>query len=43
MHREGQVTQLVARKKQMVVGLLDKLCQQVEITDTQFQTAKTRY
>lgn len=27
----------------MVVGLLDKLCQQVEITDTQFQTAKTRY
>ena len=43
MHREGQVKQLVARKKQMVVGLLDKLCQQVEITDTQFQTAKTRY
>lgn len=43
MHREGQVTQLVARKRQMVVGLLDKLCQQVEITDTQFQTAKTRY
>lgn len=43
MHREGQVTQLMARKKQMVVGLLDKLCQQVEITDTQFQTAKTRY
>ena len=43
MHREGQVTQLVARKKQMVVGLLDKLCQQVEITDNQFQTAKTRY
>jgi hypothetical protein len=43
MHREGQVTQLVARKKQMVVGLLDQLCQQVEITDTQFQTAKTRY
>ncbi len=43
MHREGQVTQLVTRKKQMVVGLLDQLCQQVEITDTQFQTAKTRY
>jgi hypothetical protein len=43
MHREGQVTQLVARKKQMVVGLLDQLCRQVEITETQFQTAKTRY
>lgn len=43
MHREGQVMQLVARKKQMVVGLLDQLCQQVEITETQFQTAKTRY
>lgn len=43
MHSEGQVTQLVARKKQMVVRLLDQLCQQVEITVTQFQTAKTRY
>jgi Second Messenger Oligonucleotide or Dinucleotide Synthetase domain len=43
MHCEGQVIQLVARKRQMVVGLLDQLCQQVEITDTQFQTAKTRY
>jgi Second Messenger Oligonucleotide or Dinucleotide Synthetase domain len=43
MHREDQITQLMTRKKQMVVGLLDKLCQQVEITETQFQTAKTRY
>lgn len=43
MQRDGQVTQLVARKRQMVVGLLDKLCQQVEITDSQFLTAKSRY
>lgn len=43
MHREGNVKQLVTAKKQMIVGLLDQLCQQVEITDTQFQTAKTRY
>lgn len=27
----------------MVVGLLDQLCQQMEITDSQHQTAKTRY
>ncbi len=43
MHRDEQVTQLATRKKQMVVGLLDQLCQQIEITETQFQTAKARY
>lgn len=43
MSLEGQLMQSMAYKKQMIVGLLDKLCQQVEITDTQFQTAKTRY
>ncbi len=43
MHSEGQVLQLLIRKKQMIVELLDQLCQQIEITDTQFQTAKDRY
>lgn len=43
MHRDDQVALLATRKKQMVVGLLDQLCQQIEITETQFQTAKARY
>lgn len=43
MHRDMQVAMLATRKKQMVVGLLDQLCQQIEITETQFQTAKSRY
>lgn len=43
MHRDDQVGLLATRKKQMVVRLLDHLCQQIEITETQFQTAKARY
>lgn len=31
------------RKKQMIVTLLDQLCQQLDITETQHQTAKDRY
>ncbi len=33
----------VAQKRQMVVGLLDQLCQQLEITATQYQTATDHY
>lgn len=43
MHSDTQVALLVTRKKQMVVSLLDQLCQQIEITETQYQTAKARY
>jgi hypothetical protein len=43
MHHEVQVTHFEAHKRRMVVALLDKLCQEVEITDTQFKTATTRY
>lgn len=43
MNRDTQVALLATRKKQMVVGLLDQLCQQIEITETQYQTAKARY
>lgn len=43
MHRDEQVALLATRKKQMVVRMLDQLCQQIEITETQFQTAKARY
>lgn len=43
MHRDTQVALMATRKKQMVVGLLDQLCQQIEITETQYQTAKARY
>ena len=43
MNRDAQAVLLASRKKQMVVGLLDQLCQQLEITDTQYQTATARY
>ncbi len=43
MHYDTQVALLVTRKKQRIVGLLDRLCQQIEITEAQFQTAKARY
>jgi len=43
MHREPQLVQLAKRKKEMVVGLLDSLCQQIELSESQYQTAKGRY
>lgn len=44
MHRDTSTAALVAtRKKQMVVSLLDQLCQQIEVTETQYQTAISRY
>lgn len=43
MHHDSQMSLLVTRKKNMVVELLDQLCRQLEITDAQYQTAKSRY
>lgn len=43
MHSDARMKDLVALKKQMIVGLLDEVCQQIEITDTQFQTARVSY
>ena len=43
MHREGQVSLLVERKTQIIVSLLDGLCQRIEITENQYQQAKSRY
>lgn len=43
MHGDAQVARLVTQKRQMVVELLDRLCEQIEITDTQHQTATARY
>lgn len=43
MQPNGNNAQLASSKRQMIVGLLDKVCQQVEITEAQFQTAKGRY
>ncbi|MFZ5503660.1 MAG: nucleotidyltransferase domain-containing protein [Pseudomonadota bacterium] len=43
MHRDTEVALLIARKKQMVVGLLDQLCQQLEITEAQYKTATAKY
>lgn len=43
MHGGTATTLLAKRKKQMVVSLLDQLCQQIEVTETQYQSATSRY
>lgn len=43
MHGGTAATLLAKRKKQMVVSLLDQLCQQIEITESQYQSASSRY
>lgn len=43
MDIDTKIALLVTRKKQMIVGLLDQFCQRIEITDTQYQTAKATY
>lgn len=43
MQRDTEIALLSAKKKQMVVGLLDRLCQQLEITETQYKTATAKY
>jgi hypothetical protein len=43
MHYDTSVELLATRKKQMVVSLLDQLCQQIEVTETQYLTATSRY
>lgn len=43
MQTNGNNTQIVSSKRKMIVGLLDQVCQQVEISEAQFQTAKGRY
>lgn len=39
----GNNAQLANNKRRMIVGLLDQICQQIEISDTQFQRAKGHY
>lgn len=43
MNIDANIALLNTPKKKMVVGLLDQLCQQLDITETQYQTAKERY
>lgn len=43
MYHDKEVAILSVQKKQMVVGLLDQLCQQLEITETQYQAASAKY
>lgn len=43
MHGGTATTLLAKRKKQMVVSLLDQLCQQIEVTESQYQSATSRY
>lgn len=43
MSLDANLALINTRKKQMVVTLLDKLCQQLDITESQYQTARDRY
>lgn len=43
MHGGTAATLMAKRKKQMVVSLLDQLCQQIEVTESQYQSATSRY
>lgn len=43
MQRDNQVGFLVTRKKQEIVELLDRLGQQIEITEARYEEAKARY
>lgn len=43
MNNEMQLSLLTVQKKQLLVGIINQFCQQLELTDTQYQTAKERY
>lgn len=43
MNLELPAALLLTHKKQMIVALLDQLCQQIEITEAQYLIAKDRY
>lgn len=43
MQRDNQISFLTTRKKQEIVELLDRLGQQIEITETRYEEAKARY
>lgn len=43
MHFDTNTAVLNTRKKHMIVSLLDQLCQQLDITQTQYKTARDRY
>lgn len=43
MEMQMHERQLAAHKRLLMVGILDALCKQLELTDTQYQTTKDRY
>lgn len=43
MSLDANIAKYNSRKKEMIVCLLDKLCQQLDITESQYQIAKDRY
>lgn len=43
MINEPQIALLATQRKKTLVSILDQLCQQLELTDTQYQTARDRY
>lgn len=43
MYHDSQVALLTAQKKHTLIGVLDQLFQQIELTESQYQTAQERY
>lgn len=43
MNRDENAVVAEAYKKRTLVAVLDQLCQQLDLTDTQYETARERY
>ena len=43
MHADPKLTELTSHKRRLLVGTLDALFAQIDLTDSQYETAKNRY
>ena len=43
MHADPRLTELTSHKRRLLVGTLDALFAQIDLTDSQYETAKDRY
>lgn len=43
MHRDANLVQADPQKNRALVNVLDRLCQELDLTDTQYETAQERY
>lgn len=43
MHADPKLAELALRKRRLLVGVLDALFEQIDLTESQYETAKSRY